>query len=497
MIASDNLDLVRETDRRWSALALIVTAQFMVILDVAIVNVALPSIKSDLGFSQTSLQWVVSAYAILFGGTLLLGGRLADLLGRRRLFVAGLAVFSLSSLLCGFAWSEASLITFRGVQGLGGALLAPAALSLLMTTFAEGRERNLALGIYAAASGSGAAVGVLLGGLLTSALSWSWIFFINVPVGVAAIALAPALLRESRADVAHRHFDVPGAVTITTGLMLLVYATTRATTDGWSAPSTIGLFAAAAAFVLAFLLIESRAQSPLLPLRLFRLRSLTAANSVLAIVGAATFAEFFLLTLYLQDVLGYSAMQTGAAFVAFAAAVVVASNVARFVVARVGVRGTLTVGLLLSTISVALLTRLPLNGAYFPDLFPWFVLGGAGLGLSFVPITIAGLAGVDRSDAGVASGLINTSRQIGGAIGLAAASAIAATATAGYVADHSGVRASSGLALQHGFQSALYALAGLLFAGVVIAVTVLRPASEGDVPKTAPEAEATALEEAA
>src|SRR3954453_8797205 len=229
--------------RRWSALALIVTAQFMVILDVAIVNVALPSIKRDLGFSQESLQWVVSAYAIFFGGALLLGGRLADLLGRRRVFVAGLLLFAASSLLCGIAWSEASLIGFRAVQGLGGALLAPAALSLLMTTFAEGRDRNLALGIYGAASGSGAAVGVLLGGVLTSYLSWSWIFFINVPVGLAAIALAPVLLQESRADLEHRHFDLAGGAASTTGLMLLVYAMTRAASDGWGTTTTAGLLA--------------------------------------------------------------------------------------------------------------------------------------------------------------------------------------------------------------------------------------------------------------
>src|SRR5215831_11370481 len=221
---------------RWSALALIVTAQFMVILDVAIVNVALPSIKSDLGFSQAGLQWVITAYAILFGGTLLLGGRLADLLGRRRMFVAGLALFAASSLLCGLAWSSSSLVAFRGLQGLGGALLAPAALSLLMTTFAEGRDRNLALGIYGAASGSGAAAGVLLGGVITSYLGWSWIFFINVPVGLAAIALAPVLLNESRAELPHRHFDLAGASSITSGLMLLVYAMTRATSDGWGAP---------------------------------------------------------------------------------------------------------------------------------------------------------------------------------------------------------------------------------------------------------------------
>src|SRR5437867_7937376 len=242
--------------RRWWALAIVIAAQFMVILDIAIVNVALPSIKTDLHFSQENLQCVITSYAILFGGVLLLGGRLADLFGRRRLFVVGLVVFATSSLLCGLAWSEASLIGFRALQGLGGALLAPAALSLLMTTFAEGRERNLALGIYGAASGSGAAAGVLLGGLLTSYLSWSWIFFINVPVGVAAIAVTPLLLRESRAELAHRHFDFAGATSVTAGLMLLVYATTRATSDGWGAGSTLALLASAVALVLAFVAIE-------------------------------------------------------------------------------------------------------------------------------------------------------------------------------------------------------------------------------------------------
>ena len=470
------------TNRRWSALALIVTAQFMVILDVAIVNVALPSIKSDLDFSATSLQWVISAYAILFGGTLLLGGRLGDLLGRRRLFMTGMALFAASSLLCGLAWSESSLIGFRALQGLGGALLAPAGLSLLMTTFAEGRERNLALGIYGAASGSGAAAGVLLGGVLTSYLSWSWIFFINVPVGLAAIALAPVLLNESRADVAHRHFDVPGAVSITAGLMLLVYATTRATTHGWGSPATLGLFAASAALVLAFLAIEQRSRSPLLPLRIFRSRNLTAANVAMAIVGAVAFSEFFLLTLYLQDVLHYSAVQSGAAFSAFALSVVVVSNVAQAIVGRLGVRPTLTLGLLLSAVSVAALTRLPVDGHYFWDLFPWFVLGGAGMGMSFVPVTIASLTGVDRSDAGVASGLINTSRQIGGAVGIAAISAIAATSTRNYADAHS---VSNAAALSHGFQTGLYVLTGLLVAGAVVAFSLIRPAAARPAPAPA------------
>jgi EmrB/QacA subfamily drug resistance transporter len=462
-----------ETNRRWSALALIVTAQFMVILDVAIVNVALPSIKTDLHFSETNLQWVISAYAILFGGALLLGGRLADLLGRRRLFMTGLGLFAASSLLCGLAWSESSLIAFRAVQGLGGALLAPAALSLLMTTFAEGRERNVALGIYGAVSGSGAAVGVLLGGLLTSYLSWSWIFFINVPVGLAAIAFAPVLLRESRADLAHRHFDVPGAVSITAGLMLLVYATTRAATHGWGAASTLLLLGSSAALVLAFVALELRSRSPLLPLRIFRLRTLTGANIAMSIVGAAAFSEFFLLTLYLQDVLHYSAVQSGAAFSAFALSVVVMSNVAQAVVGRLGVRTTLTLGLLASAVSIAALTRLPVEGHYFWDLFPWFVLGGSGMAFSFVPVTIAGLAGVDRSDAGVASGLINTSRQIGGAIGIAAVSAIAATSTSTF-ATANAVRATSGAALAHGFQTGLYVLTGLLLVGAAVVVALVR-----------------------
>jgi EmrB/QacA subfamily drug resistance transporter len=465
--------VISETNRRWSALALIVTAQFMVILDVAIVNVALPSIKSDLHFSETNLQWVISAYAILFGGALLLGGRLADLLGRRRLFMTGLAVFAASSLLCGLAWSEGSLIAFRALQGLGGALLAPAALSLLMTTFAEGRERNRALGIYAAVSGSGAAVGVLLGGVLTSYLSWSWIFFINVPVGIAAITLAPALLTESRADLAHRHFDLPGAASITAGLMLLVYATTRATTDGWAATSTIALLAGSAALVLAFVAIELRSRSPLLPLRIFRSRTLTGANVAMAIVGAVTFSEFFLLTLYVQDVLHYTAVQSGAAFSAFALAVVVMSNVAQVVVGRIGVRATLTGGLVATAVSVAALAQLPVDGRYFWDLFPWFVLGGSGFAFAFVPVTIAGLAGVERSDAGVASGLINTSRQVGGAIGIAAISAVAATSTSNFAAANS-VTGTSPAALAHGFDTAFYVLTGLLLVAALVAFSLVR-----------------------
>ncbi len=471
--------------RRWNALALIVTAQFMVILDVAIVNVALPSIGRELHFGETGLQWVVAAYAIVFGGALLLGGRLADLLGRRRVFMAGLLLFAAASLLCGVAWSEGSLIAFRAIQGLGGALLAPAALSLLMTTFAEGRDRNVALGVYSAASGSGAAAGVLLGGVLTSYLGWAWIFYVNVPVGIAAAALAPVLLRESRADLGHRHFDVLGAVTATSGLSLLVYALTRATSDGWGAPATIGLLAGSVALLAAFVVTEARSPWPLLPLRLFRQRTLSAANAAMLIIGAVTFSQFFLLTLYVQDVLGYSAMQSGAAFVAFAGTVVLVSNLAQAVVGRLGVRATLTAGFLASAASVAYLTRLPLHGSYLADLFPAFVLGGAGMALSFVPVTIGGLAGVDRADAGVASGLINTSRQIGGAIGIAAATAIAAAATG---------HDTSVAGLDHGYRVALVALDGLLLAGAAIAVLFLRPTG---APSAAEAVDYVPLEEAA
>src|SRR6266566_1624111 len=280
-----------ENRRRWIGLALIVLAQFMVVLDVAIVNVALPSIKTDLHFSQEGLQWIVTAYAIIFGGVLLLGGRLADLLGRRRLFIAGVVLFTVSSLLDGLAWSEGSLIAFRSLQGLGAAMLSPAALSILTTTFEEGRERNLALGIWGAASGSGGAAGVLLGGALTSAFSWSWIFFINVPAGLLVLALVPFLLQESRANLDHRHFDAAGAASITGGLMLLVYALTHASQHGWATTETIGLLAASAALVVAFVVIEMRSPAPLLPMRIFRLRTLSASNITALLLGASIFSQ--------------------------------------------------------------------------------------------------------------------------------------------------------------------------------------------------------------
>jgi len=463
----------RPDSRRWLALALVVAAQFMVVLDVAIVNVALPSIKTDLHFTQESLQWVVTAYAILFGGALLLGGRMADLLGRRRLFMAGLVLFTVSSLLDGLAWSEGSLIAFRALQGLGAALLSPAALSILTTTFEEGRERNIALGVWGAASGSGGAAGVLLGGVLTSSFGWSWIFFVNIPVGVLLIVVAPLLVHESRAALNHRHFDAAGAASITGGLMLLVYAMTRATQHGWGTASTIGLLAASAALIVAFVVIELRSKAPLLPMRIFRLRTLAASNATSLLVAAALFSQFFLLTLYMQQVLHYSALKTGVAYIPLTLSIVLVSAVAQGLVTRVGIRPVLPVGLLLSGAAIVLYARLPVDGHYFWDLFPAFLLSGIGLALSFVPMVIGGLTGVKQSDAGVASGLFNTSQQVGGAIGVAVATTIATTFTTRFVDDHPGSSLLGAHALTRGFEIAFYVLAALMLVAAVIAATFI------------------------
>jgi EmrB/QacA subfamily drug resistance transporter len=463
------------TDKKWLALAVIVAAQFMVVLDVAIVNVALPSIRTDLHFSQESLQWVITAYSIFFGGVLLLGGRLADLLGRRRLFIAGLAIFTVFSLLDGLAWSEGSLIAFRSLQGLGAALLSPAALSILTTTFREGRERNLALGIWGAASGSGGAAGVLLGGALTSGLSWSWIFFINVPVGALVIAVSPWLLRESRAELEHRSFDFAGAATITGGLMLLVYAMTRATQHGWGTAETIGLLVASGVLVAAFFVIELLSKAPLLPLRIFRLRTLTGSNIAGLLMGGAIFSQFFLLTLYMQEVLHYSAIKTGVAYIGLTLTIILFSAVAQALVTRVGVRRVLPLGLALTTVALLLFARLPVHGHYWVDLFPAFLISGLGLALAFVPMSIGALTGVSEADAGVASGLINTNQQIGGAIGVAAATTIATTFTSHYVSSHVGASAFGGAALTHGFGIAFYALAGVAAAGAVLSWLLIEP----------------------
>jgi EmrB/QacA subfamily drug resistance transporter len=464
-------------DRRWIALGVIVVAQFMVVLDVAIVNVALPSIKTDLNFSEPNLQWVITAYSILFGGVLLLGGRLADIFGRRKLFIAGIALFTVSSLLDGLAWSEGSLIAFRALQGLGAALVSPAALSILTTTFAEGRERNRALGIWGAVSGSGAAAGVLLGGALTSAFSWSWIFFVNVPVGVAVLVLSPLLLRESRADLPNRHFDVSGAAAITGGLMLLVYALTRATTHGWESGSTIALLGASAALIVGFLVIELRSHAPLLPLSIFRLRTLSGSNVTALLLSAALFSQFFLLTLYMQQVLHYSALKTGVAYVGITLTIIAFSAVAQALTTRIGVRPLLPLGMLLAAVGLVLYTQLPVHGHYFWDLFPAFIIGGVGLALAFVPMSIGALTGVRAREAGVASGLLNTSQQVGGAIGVAVASTIAATYTSHYVSAHPGSNPASAAALTHGFKIAFWVLAGIAIVGAVLATVLVESRS--------------------
>jgi EmrB/QacA subfamily drug resistance transporter len=477
--------------RRWFGLAVLVAAQFMVVLDIAIVNVALPTIKTDLHFSQESLQWVITAYSILFGGVLLLGGRMADLLGRRRMFMAGVILFTVSSLLDGLAWSAGSLIAFRSAQGLGAALLAPAALSILTTTFQEGRERNLALGIWGAVSGSGAAAGVLLGGVLTSAFNWSWIFFVNVPAGALVLALTPFLLRESRAALDHRHFDIAGATTITGGLMLLVYALTRASQHGWITGTTIGLLAASAALIGAFIAVELRSPAPLLPLRIFRLRTLSGSNAAALFSGAAIFSQFFLLTLYMQQVLHYSALQTGAAYITFTLAIIVFSGVSQAVVTRIGIRRVLPVGLLMATGGLLLYTRLPVQGHYFWDLFPAFLIGGIGMAFAFVPMSIGALAGVAKHEAGVASGLLNTSQQIGGAIGVAVVTTIATTYTSRF-ATHHHVGSFAPSALTHGFVIAFYALAGISLVGALVSAALIEAH-----PAAAVEEEPIALLEAA
>jgi EmrB/QacA subfamily drug resistance transporter len=447
----------------------------MVVLDVAVVNVALPSIKTDLHFSQESLQWVVTAYALLFGGALMLGGRLSDLFGRRRLFMAGLALFTAGSLLDGLAWSSGTLIGFRALQGLGAALMSPAALSILTTTFREGRERNIALGVWGAASGSGAAVGLLVGGVLTSAFGWPWIFYVNLPVGALLFGLAPVLLRKGGAELDHRHLDARGAATITSGLMLTVYAMTRATQHGWGSASTIGLLAAAAALLVAFVAIELRSPAPLLPMRLFTMRTLTVSNLAQFLVSGALYSQFFLLTLYMQEVLHYSAIQTGLAYLVFSLSVITVSNVAQALVTRVGIRPVLPVGLTMAAAGVLLYTRLPVHGHYFWDLFPALTLAGVGAALSFVPMVIGALTGVERHEAGVASGLYATSQQVGGAIGVALATTLATTFTVHYVAGHPGSTVLTGSALTHGFSIAFYVLASLLLLAAILAAVLIEP----------------------
>jgi EmrB/QacA subfamily drug resistance transporter len=473
--------MVTSERRKWLALGLLSAVQFMVVLDIAIVNVALPSIKVDLGFSQENLQWVISAYALLFGGFLLLGGRAADLLGRRRVFLVGVVVFTLSSFLAGLAWSEASLIGARAFQGLGAAIISPAALSILSVTFQEGRERNIALGVWGAVGGFGAAAGVLLGGILTDALSWEWIFRVNVPVGIVAFAVAPFLLTESR-DAHVKRFDIPGAVLVTGGLSSLVYAITQAGVHGWTSGRTIGFFVASAVMLVGFVVWEARHPEPLMRLGIFRIRTVAGANVAGFILGTAMFSMFLMLTLYMQQVLGYSAMKTGIAYLAVAGSAIVWSAVAAQLVTRIGVKPVLTTGMAFLTAGLVFFTQVSVHGSYLTDLLPGFLLVGVGIGFSFVPISIAALAGVQPAEAGLASGLINTSQQIGGALGIAALATIATSRTTDQIA----AGAAQSQALVDGFTAAFIVGTVIAAVGVVASLTLIRRDDLAQAPEAEP-----------
>jgi EmrB/QacA subfamily drug resistance transporter len=456
--------------RRWRALTLVCVAFFMTVLDVSIVNVALPSIGRALDVtSESSLQWVITAYAITFGGFLLLGGRAGDLLGRKRMFMVGLALFSAASLACGLSGSLGVLIAARAVQGVGAAIISPATLSIITTTFAEGPERNKALGIWGAMGGSGAAAGVLFGGILTKYLGWEWIFFVNVPVGALVLALTPGVVRESRVHE-ERTFDVAGAVTVTAGLALLVYAIAKAPDYGWGSARTIVELAGAAVLIAAFVLIESRRKMALMPLRIFRVRTLAGANVVGVLLGAITFSNFFILTLYVQDVLGYSALKTGVTFLATAGTVVVVAGLAQALVTRVGTKPVMAVGMILMTGGMLYYTQISPNGSFVADLLPGYLMVGFGLAFSFIPVSVAALAGVPHHQAGLASGLINTSQQIGGAIGVA----VAATVTTTHATALLQQGRSQAEAFTSGFAYTFWVLAALALAGVIASLTLIR-----------------------
>jgi EmrB/QacA subfamily drug resistance transporter len=461
-------------------------AQLLVVIDVSIVTLALPSIGRGLGFSAVGLQWVISAYALAFGGFLLLGGRSADLLGRRKILMIGAGLFAAASLACGLARSPGLLIAARAVEGLGAAMMAPAALALILALYPEGPGRNKALGAFGAVSGAGGAIGVLAGGMLTSWLSWPWIFFVNLPVVAVIVVGAPKLLPESRGGLRHRRFDVAGAVTVTGGLSLLVYAVSSASSHRWSSLLTIGLLAGAAALIAAFVGIEARSQAPLLPLSFFRNRTVTGANVAGLLLGALMFPMFVFLSLYMQQVLHYSAIKTGLAFLVIAAGMIASSGVAQNLVTRFGSKVVLATGLLGFAAAQVLFIRLPVAGSYAAHLLPGFLIVAAALGLAFVGDFIASTTGVKSSDAGLASGMINTSQQIGGAIGLAIATSIATGRTTSLL--RSGH--THALALTAGFHDAFALTGGLAVAGAAVAVILIRRA-----PRPAPEVSDAAPQE--
>jgi EmrB/QacA subfamily drug resistance transporter len=467
---------------RWRILAVVATAFFMTILDVSIVNVALPSIGRDLDFSRSNLQWVITAYAIAFGGFLLLGGRAADLLGRRRVFFVGVIIFTAASLVCGLAQSEGMLIASRAVQGFGGAIISPAALSIVMTSFEEGADRNKALGVWGALGGSGAAVGVLLGGILTDYLSWRWIFFVNVPVGLVVLLLTPRIVPESRREGGERQYDALGAVLVSSGLALLVYAISNAPNVGWGTARTILLIIAAVALLIAFLVNERRISDPLMPFHIFRVRTVAGANAVGFLLGAVIFANFFLLTLYVQGVLHYSPVKTGLTFLATAGTAVISAGIAQALTTRFGAKPIIIIGLALLTGAMVWYSQIPVHGKFVSDLLPGYLMVGVGIAFAFVPVSIAALAGVVEREAGLASGLINTSQQIGGAIGTAVASTVFATHYKALLkAGHSGLDA-----LTHAYGYGFWVLAFFGAAAIVAAITLIKREEMSESPAAAP-----------
>jgi EmrB/QacA subfamily drug resistance transporter len=457
--------------RRWWALALLCGAFFMVILDATIVLVALPSIQVDLGFSAQGLQWVLSAYALTFGGLLLLGGRAADLLGRRRLFITGVLFFTAASLLCGLAWSPAALLSARVVQGVGAAIMTPTALSIIATTFPDGSERNKALGIWGALGGTGATAAWLIGGPLVDGPGWAWIFFINIPLGLAALALSPVLLRESRAALTRRSYDPAGALTITGALVLLVYAVVEVPDAGWGSLQTILLVAGSGVLLAAFALIESRHRAPLVPLRFFRSRTLVGASAVMLLVGTIAVGMPFVLTLYAQQVLGYSAVKFGVGSVVLAVGAAVGAIVAQTVIVKLGFRAVAAAGMALMGAGSLLLTQVSVGGSYFGDIFFGLLVFGPGVGLAFVTATVAALAGVAGQESGLASGLSNTALQIGGALGVAIATTVAVSRFEDYLAANEG--ANPLVVLTEGFQSAFVACVVLAGIGMALALMLL------------------------
>jgi EmrB/QacA subfamily drug resistance transporter len=461
---TDSLPATTPDPRRWKALALLCTAFFMVILDSAIVVVALPSIDAELGFSTGDLQWVLSAYLLSFGGLLLLGGRAADLLGRRRVFIAGTALFALASLACGLAASVAVLIAARVIQGMAAAIMTPTALSIVTTTFEEGAERNKALGIWAAIGGIGATAAWLIGGPITDGLGWEWIFFINVPVAITVAALSPRLLRDSR-DTGHgRRFDVAGAVTITAALVALVYAVVEAPEQGWADGQTLGLLVIAAALIALFVAIEARSAAPLAPLRVFRSRALVGGNLVLFALGMLAFGMPFILTQYAQGVLDYSPLEFGLASVVMPVTAALGSITGQAIATKGGLRPVTSIGLALTGLGCLLLTQVSVDGSYLGDIFFGLLIFGPGLGAAYVAGSIGSLAGVSEADAGLASGLNNSSFQIGGAVGVAILSTVAVSQAEG---------TDPLVALTNGFQAAFATAIIFAAVGVLVAVALL------------------------